>query len=108
MDGWEFITWLKEQNLFLIPLDNEKHWFRFHHLFQTFLLSQLDRHLSQSDISALHLQASDWFAENGLIEEAIKHALARENSKAAGQLIAKNGFDLLNDMQWPRLLLAAP
>jgi LuxR family maltose regulon positive regulatory protein len=101
--GWEFIAWLKEQNLFLIPLDNEKRWFRFHHLFQKLLRNQLERHFSRDDINALHDRASTWFAENGLIEEALKHALAGENSKAAAQLVAKHGFDLLNDMDWPRL-----
>jgi ATP/maltotriose-dependent transcriptional regulator MalT len=51
----------------------------------------------------LHTKASAWFAENGLIEEAPKHVLAGENSKAAAQLIVTHGFDLLNDEQWPRL-----
>ncbi len=51
----------------------------------------------------LHAQASAWFAENGLIEEALKHALAGENLKAAARLIVTHGFDLMNDEQWPRL-----
>jgi LuxR family maltose regulon positive regulatory protein len=101
--GWDFIAWLKEQNLFLIPLDNEKRWFRYHHLFQIFLLNQLDRSSSQGDINALHAWASEWFAENGLIEEAIKHALAGDNTEAAAKLIANHGFDLINDIEWPRL-----
>ena len=101
--GWEFIAWLNKQNLFLIPLDHEKRWFRFHHLFQKLLFNQLKRYLSQDDINALHAQASTWFAEKGLIEEAIKHALAAGSSKSAAQLIAKHGFDLLDDVQWPRL-----
>ena len=101
--GWEFIAWLKEQNLFLIPLDNEKRWFRFHHLFQKLLLNQVGRHFSPGDINALHDRASTWFAENGLIEEALKHALAGGHPEAAAQLIGKHGFDLLNDMEWPRL-----
>ena len=103
ISGWEFITWLNKQNLFLIPLDNENRWFRFHHLFQTLLLNQLNRHLSEDEINALHMQASTWLAENGLIEEAIKHALAGGDAKAAAQLIVEHGFDLLNDVQWPRL-----
>jgi LuxR family maltose regulon positive regulatory protein len=101
--GWEFIAWLKKENLFLIPLDAENRWFRFHHLFQKLLLNQLQRHHSPQDINALHARASTWFAENGLIEEALKHALAGGNSTAAAQLIAKHGFDLLNDAQWSRL-----
>jgi LuxR family maltose regulon positive regulatory protein len=101
--GWDFIAWLKEQNLFLTPLDHEKRWFRFHHLFQKLLLNQLKRYRGPEEIRDLHGRASAWFSENGLIEEAIKYALAGENSKAASQLISKHGFDLLNDMEWPRL-----
>jgi LuxR family maltose regulon positive regulatory protein len=103
VSGWEFIAWLKEQNLFVIPLDNENRWFRFHHLFQKLLLNQTKRHFKQGGINALHDRASKWFAENGRIEEAIKHALAGGDSRAAVQLIAKHGFDLLNGQQWPRL-----
>jgi LuxR family maltose regulon positive regulatory protein len=101
--GWDFIAWLKEQNLFLIDLDNEKRWFRFHHLFQKLLHNQLKRHFSRDDINALHNRASKWFAENGLIEEALKHALAGGHPETAGQLICKHGFDLLNEMEWSRL-----
>ena len=103
IDGWGFIAWLKKQNLFLIPLDVEKRWFRFHHLFQRLLLNQLRRHFSQGDINNLHARASQWFAENGLIDEAIKHALAGGNSKTAAQLVVKHGFDLLNNMEWLHL-----
>jgi len=103
ISGLEFIAWLKEQNLFVIPLDNENRWFRFHHLFRKLLLLQLNRHHSQGDINALHARASTWFSENGMIEDALKHALAGGNSKAAIQLLAKHGFDLLNDQQWHRL-----
>ena len=103
IDGWDFITWLNEQNLFLFNLDNENRWFRFHHLFQKLLHNQLERHFSQDDINALHDRASKWFAENGLIEESVEHALAGGHPETAGQLIGKHGFDLLNDMEWPRL-----
>jgi LuxR family maltose regulon positive regulatory protein len=101
--GWEFIKWLNKQNLFLIPLDHEKRWFRYHHLFQKLLLNQLKSRLSQDEIKALHVQASKWYAENGLIEEAVKHALTGENPQAAVQMIANHGFNLLDDAQWPRL-----
>ncbi|MFC1824400.1 LuxR C-terminal-related transcriptional regulator [Thermodesulfobacteriota bacterium] len=103
ISGWDFIAWLKKENLFLIPLDAENRWFRFHHLFQKLLVNQLKRHRSPKDINVLHDQASAWFAENGQIEEALEHTLAGGNSKAATQLIAKHGFNLMNDEQWPHL-----
>jgi LuxR family maltose regulon positive regulatory protein len=101
--GWEYISWLIKENMFLIPLDAQNRWFRFHHLFQKLLLNQLKRHLSPEDINALHAQASAWFAENGLMEEALKHALAGNNPVTAARLIAQHGFNLLNDEEWPRL-----
>ena len=101
--GWEFIAWLKKENLFLISLDSEKRWFRFHHLFQKLLFNQLKRHFSTAEINALHSRASTWFAENGLIEEALQHALAGGEIPAAMQLVALHGHDLMNDQQFPRI-----
>ena len=83
MGGWKFIKWLKKENLFLIPLDAKNMWFRFHHLFQKLLVNQLKRRSSAEEINALHNQASAWFAENGLIDEALRHAIAAENIPAA-------------------------
>ena len=58
---------VKKENMFIIPLDAEKRWFRYHHLFQKLLLNQLNRQCSAEEIKALTRQASAWFAENGLI-----------------------------------------
>ncbi|MBT8363935.1 MAG: hypothetical protein KJP23_04460 [Deltaproteobacteria bacterium] len=103
MGGWAFINWLKKENLFLIPLDAENRWFRFHHLFRKLLFNQLKRHCSAAEISALHSQASAWFAKNGLIEEALQHALAAGNTETAGSLVARFSHQLMNDQQWVRL-----
>ena len=56
--GWEYIGWLKKENMFLIPLDVENHWFRFHHLFRKLLSNQLRRHYRTEDIKVLHARAS--------------------------------------------------
>jgi LuxR family maltose regulon positive regulatory protein len=101
--GWNFIAWLKRENLFLIPLDPENRWFRYHHLFQSLIFNQLKRHCSTKEINALHARASAWFAENGLIEEALQHALAGGDIPAAMQLVARHGHQLMNDQQWQRL-----
>ncbi|UCF94837.1 MAG: AAA family ATPase, partial [Desulfobacterales bacterium] len=101
--GWEFIDWLKKENMFIISLDANKQWFRFHHLFKKLLFNQLKRHFSSEDIKDLHAKASDWFAAKGLIEEALKHAMAGGNPAMAARLIARHGFELLNEEQWPRL-----
>jgi len=101
--GWKFLAWLKEENVFVNFLDDENRWFRYHHIFRKFLGNQLKRHFSSEDINALHAQASAWFAENGMIEEAFRHALAAGDVETAGSLVTRFGHDLMNDQQWPRL-----
>ena len=101
--GWEFVDWLKTENLFLISLDAENRWLRYHHLFRRLLVNQLNRRCSAEEIKALHAQASAWFFENDLIEEALQHALAAGDAETAGSLVARIGHQLMNDQQWVRL-----
>ena len=101
--GWEFIAWLKKENLFIIPLDPENRWFRYHHLFQKLLVNQLKRQCRTEEINLLHSQSSAWFAGEGLIEEALEHALAAVDVPAAIQLVARHGHQLMDDQQWPRM-----
>jgi LuxR family maltose regulon positive regulatory protein len=103
MSGWEFIKWLRNENLFVISLDPEKQWFRYHHLFQKLLVNQLNRRCSTKEIKANHAQAGAWLAENGIIEEAVHHYLAAEDIPAAMQLVARHGHNLMNNQQWPEL-----
>jgi LuxR family maltose regulon positive regulatory protein len=72
MNGDEFIARLQKDNLFLIALDTENRWFRYHHLFRQLLQDQLNRHWSPEEIAALHSQANAWFAENDISDDAIK------------------------------------
>jgi len=100
MDGWQFIAQVKRENLFLIGLDKENKWFRYHHLFRKFLDKQLQRYRSPGEISVLHSQASEWFAENGLIDEAFQHALAAGDMNRAAQLVEQNRQAELNADRW--------
>ena len=103
VSGREFLDWLLEANLFLIPLDDEHKWFRFHHLFQDILQRLLRRRFSPDEIDMLHREAGAWFADNKLIEEALNHFLASGDSQAAAELIAQHRHDFLNSEQWRRL-----
>jgi LuxR family maltose regulon positive regulatory protein len=103
MSGWEFVAWLKRENLFLISLDAENRWVRYHHLFRKLLVNQLNRRCSAEEIKALHAQASAWFFENDLIEEALQHALAAGDAETAGSLVVRAGHQMMNNEQWPRL-----
>jgi LuxR family maltose regulon positive regulatory protein len=79
---------LARSNLFLVPLDDRRQWFRFHHLFAQILRLELDR----SDPGAapdLHRRAYAWHRERGTTDEAIHHALAAQAFREAGELIAE-------------------
>jgi len=103
LKGRDFIAWLKQENLFLVSLDTENQWFRFHHLFKGLLYRQLEQHYSQRDIDSLHAKACAWYAENDMIEEGVKHALARSDHEMAARLITIQGFKLLDKQQWTLL-----
>lgn len=100
VDGKEFIDWLQTNNLFLISLDVENRWFRYHYLFQQLLQNQLESRYSSEEIATLHSRAGAWFGENGLIEEAIRHALAAGDVIRAAQLVEQNRISVLNDDKW--------
>jgi LuxR family maltose regulon positive regulatory protein len=65
---------LHATNLFLVPLDDERQWYRYHHLFADLLNNQLRQTLSVEEIQTLHLRASAWYEANGDTHDAIKHA----------------------------------
>ena len=98
-----FIEWLVKNNLFVIPLDNQGHWFRYHHLFKEFLGGLLRKQLSTDQIAGLHRIARDWFAENGLIEEAIQYSLAAGDTAAAVQLVVDHRCALMNNSEFHRV-----
>jgi LuxR family maltose regulon positive regulatory protein len=89
---------LERANLFIVPLEEERRWYRYHHLFADLLRSRL--HQSQPDrVLDLHLRASEWFEQNGLAADAIQHALATGQStrdfERAARLIAQASGTLL-------------
>ena len=100
VNGQEFLPWLQTNNLFLISLDGENRWFRYHHLFQQLLQHQLRSRFSAEEIAALHSRASEWFGETGLIEEAIRHALAAGDTDRAAELVEGNRQALHNADKW--------
>ncbi len=103
ISGKEFIARLEIANLFVIPLDSDKQWFRYHHLFQELLIRLLKSRFSQSTVDALHLQATKWYADKGLIEEALQHAIVGQDIKMAIGLFVTHRHDLMNRDQWHQL-----
>jgi LuxR family transcriptional regulator, maltose regulon positive regulatory protein len=84
---------LERANLFLIPLDNERRWYRYHHLFADLLRLRLQQSISsspadaQSQVNELHLRASQWLEDQGLTMEAFHHAAAANDVERAERLI---------------------
>jgi len=92
--GQETLEQLERANLFIIPLDNERYWYRYHHLFTELLRNRLTR-AYPDQIAELHRRASDWYAENNFTHEAIKHALAIQDWIRAAQAIERFAADEL-------------
>jgi len=80
---------LQRGNLFLIPLDDKRDWYRYHHLFADVLRIHLMT--EQPDlIPALHKRASEWYEQNGLTADAIRHALSADDFERAANLIERS------------------
>lgn len=84
-------------NLFIIPLDDEGNWYRYHQLFSDLLRDLQKTHL-ESDPTDLHRAASQWFDQQGMVNEAIHHALLAKDYTSAVQMIESHAMDML--MQW--------
>jgi LuxR family maltose regulon positive regulatory protein len=94
---------LEKENLFLIPLDDERGWYRYHHLFSSLLnllLEQAHPGLSKE----LHRRACHWYESQGMLPEALQHALSTGDMKLAAQIVSTNVLVLIeNDEITPTL-----
>ena len=75
-DGQAILTNLQHMNLFVIPLDDEGQWFRYHHLFSDLLQARLRQSISAEAVAELYQYASTWCEQEGMVNEAINYALA--------------------------------
>ncbi len=93
LPGQETLEYLEHANLFIQPLDNERHWFRYHHLFADLLrhrlqeISILPTGKDKGDVNKLHARASQWYEDNDLLIEAFHHAAAANDIERAERLI---------------------
>jgi len=94
-DGQAVLQALHRENIFVIPLDHEGLWFRYHHLFADLLHARLRQSHSTEEIVALQLRAADWYEQNGLVPEAVNFALAAKDFKKAVELVKKSARDLI-------------
>lgn len=92
--GQETLEYLERANLFLVPLDGERRWYRYHHLFGDLLRARLQQTASPESVAELHIRASEWYEANGLEIEAFGHAAAANDVERAERLIEGNGMPL--------------
>jgi LuxR family maltose regulon positive regulatory protein len=95
------LEYLERANLFLTPLDNERRWYRYHHLFADLLRRKLEQMLPENksgelDIPELHRRAARWYREHNLEGEAIDHLLAANDPQQAADLVAELAEPLLS------------
>jgi len=91
------ITRIEKENLFLVPLDNERLWYRYHPLFHSFLKQHLKKNLSPKRISHFHHRAGKWFAGQRLVEETLHHFLAAGDLDTAAALLEDNMHSAIDE-----------
>jgi len=89
---------LEDANAFVVPLDPERRWFRYHHLLADFLQLELRRTLA-ADVPVLHRRAAGWFLRQGRVVDAIRHTQAAGDWADAARLLADHSFSLTLDGQ---------
>ena len=90
-DGRRMLEALERGNLFVVPLDDKRQWYRYHHLFADVLQAHLMEE-QPNQIPTLHRRASEWYEHNGSPADAIRHALAAEDFERAAGLV---------ELAWP-------
>ena len=93
-----YLDQLERANLFLIPLDEEQRWYRYHHLFGDFLRKQLKQFCPER-IPQLQQRASDWYAGQHMPSEAIRHALAAGDIDRVHQAVSGNALAMLENAE---------
>jgi LuxR family transcriptional regulator, maltose regulon positive regulatory protein len=95
-DGQIMLERLERENLFVVAFDDERRWYRYHHLFADFLRERLGRE-KPGLVGELHLCASGWYEDNGLLPEAIDHAFSAPDHELAARLVERGIKEV-----WPR------
>jgi len=91
--GQQVLEMLEQANLFVVPLDNRRQWYRYHHMFADLLRHRLRATVGSAGVTALHLRASEWYEHNGYEEDAVHHAFAANDLGRAADLIEQNARD---------------
>ncbi|HSR30366.1 MAG TPA: LuxR C-terminal-related transcriptional regulator [Anaerolineae bacterium] len=103
-DSQAVLAHLERTNLFVIPLDDERRWYRYHHLFADQLTSTLRQRRSEEEIRELHRRAGRWHQSEGSLEEAMSHAMAAQDFERAASMIEQRFASMFSRSEVPVLL----
>ncbi|MGB0384752.1 MAG: LuxR C-terminal-related transcriptional regulator [Ardenticatenaceae bacterium] len=92
-DGQAILAHLEQANLFLVPLDHQRRWYRYHHLFADLLRQRLHQQHTPDEVARLHQRASQWFEAHGLLSEALHHTLVTQDFERAARLMGQHVTD---------------
>lgn len=98
IDGGVLLERLERGNLFVVPLDDKRQWYRYHHLFADVLQAHLMKEQPES-VAALHQRASAWYEDNGLTADAVHHAFAADDLARAARIIELAWADMDRNRQ---------
>ena len=102
-DSAEMLAALERGNLFVVPLDAERRWFRYHMLFRAMLVRQLERHAPEA-VADLHRRASAWFSDRGDIHGTIEHAISAGDVHVAADALRRHWLALYSGGQATELI----
>ncbi len=100
ISGQATLEYLERTNLFIVPLDNERRWYRYHHLFADLLRKRLNQSSASATgaegrgLAEYHIRASQWYEDHGLGLEAFQHATAANDVERAERLMVDKGMPL--------------
>ncbi len=92
--GQATLDYLERANLFIVSLDNDRQWYRYHHLFGDLLRKRLGQSLTADEIATLHIRASQWSEDHGLGLEAFRHATLANDIERAERLMVDKAMPL--------------
>jgi LuxR family maltose regulon positive regulatory protein len=101
-NGQETLEMLESANLFIIPLDNQRRWYRYHHLFADLLKQRLKSN-PEVNIQDLHIRTRDWFSKQGMDREALQHSLLAEDFQKAAELINRLAMEVVQKGEYRTL-----
>ncbi len=93
-DSQMILSRLERSNLFLTRLDDERRWYRYHHLFSELLRSRLDK-VPDDQLIRIHRRASEWYQRNGRLTQAVNHLLAAGDIQRVARLVEGNAMALV-------------